>query len=251
MALQEEMEAQGNFLFRHRSKLPLIILIAGLLVFSYGEYLETMQSKWKFENLFQFTCLVVCLIGLLVRIYTVGHTPQNTSGRNTSQGQVADKLNTTGIYSLVRHPLYVGNFLMWLGFAMLTENLWFVVAFVFIYWVYYERIMFAEEQFLRRKFGSVYLEWAAKTPAFIPRLSGFRSPSYPFSFRKVLKNEKAGLLNVFLLFFIFQHIEGFIETRSFVPQFDFWAIALLSSILFYTVIKILKKIPELLSEEGR
>ncbi|MGB8874133.1 MAG: hypothetical protein WCC75_12145, partial [Desulfobaccales bacterium] len=45
-----------------------------------------------------------------------GLPPRGTSGRNT-QGQVAETLNTTGIYSLVRNPLYLGNFLIWLGLS--------------------------------------------------------------------------------------------------------------------------------------
>ncbi|MBW6498500.1 MAG: DUF1295 domain-containing protein [Bacteroidales bacterium] len=64
-------------------------------------------------------CLFFCLLGFGIRIYIVGHTPKNTSGRNTS-GQLADELNTTGVYSVVRHPLYLGNFFMWLGMAVIT-----------------------------------------------------------------------------------------------------------------------------------
>ena len=74
----------------------------------------------------------------------------NTSGRNTSEGQVADTINQTGMYSMVRHPLYVGNFIMWLGIALFTASIWFVLLFIAVYWLYYERIMYAEEQFMRR-----------------------------------------------------------------------------------------------------
>ena len=62
---------------------------------------------------------------------------------------------------------------MWLGAALLIANAWFVVVFILVYWVYYERIMYAEEQFLRRKFGTVYTDWAAHTPAFIPSFKHF------------------------------------------------------------------------------
>ncbi len=44
MALQEEMEQQGNFLFRHRSNLPLIILILSLAVFAYQEWANVPTS---------------------------------------------------------------------------------------------------------------------------------------------------------------------------------------------------------------
>ena len=59
--------------------------------------------------------LYIGLFGVLLRLYTVDFTPNNTSGRNTSEGQIADELNTTGLYSLTRNPLYVGNFFMWMG----------------------------------------------------------------------------------------------------------------------------------------
>lgn len=113
--------------------------------------------------------IFVSLLGLLIRIHAVGFSGKHTSGRNTAQGQVAEMLNTRGLYSVVRNPLYVGNYLMCLGIVMLTCNLWFVGVFTLIFWIYYERIVFAEEEFLRKKFGEPYLEWAAETPIFIPR----------------------------------------------------------------------------------
>ncbi len=176
MALQEEMEKQGNFLFKYRGYLPLIIVAIGLAVFI-EPYLNVIDIFALKYSTIQFIGLFISLIGLFIRAYAVGHTPANTSGRNTKE-QLADELNTTGIYSTVRHPLYLGNFFMWLGAAILINNGWFVVAFILLYWIYYERIMFAEEQFLRRKFGSAYTDWADKTPAFIPNFGKY-IPSNP------------------------------------------------------------------------
>ena len=187
MALQEEFEDQGNFLFKYRTYLPLIVLVGGLVVFFFQKrnytFTDLGQSYWLLS-------LGVGLMGLLIRIYTVGHTPENTSGRNTTGGQLADQLNQTGIYSLVRHPLYLGNFLMWLAIAMLTANTTYILGFILAYWLYYERIMYAEEQFLRKKFGENYTNWASNVPAFIPKITGFAKPKYPFSIKKVLKKEK-------------------------------------------------------------
>ena len=66
--------------------------------------------------------------------------------------QVADSLNTTGIYSTVRHPLYLGNFFMWLAIVVLTADLYFVIVFCLCYFIF-ERVMLAEEDFLANKFG--------------------------------------------------------------------------------------------------
>lgn len=113
MSLQEELEKQGIWLFRYRGTLPLIVLLIGTILYLRTEiYPETFfLEETPYEIYFEMLCLLVSLFGLAIRVYTVGYTPRNTSGRNIKK-QVADKLNTTGIYSIVRHPLYLGNFFM-------------------------------------------------------------------------------------------------------------------------------------------
>ncbi len=222
MALQEELKSQGDFLFKNRSYLPLIILGIGLAVYIHTEYYEIEVPETWFSESFEFICLGVSLLGLLIRIITVGHTPKHTSGRNTKEGQVAEELNTTGIYSIVRHPLYLGNFFMWLGVAMLTENVWFSIAFVFFYAFYYERIMYAEESFLRNKFGQVYLDWAENVPAFLLSFRNYKKAKYPFSIKKVLKKEKNGLCAIFLLFWVFDFVGDLVEEEHFEFEMGFW-----------------------------
>ena len=75
---------------------------------------------------------------------------------------------------------------------------WLPVIYVLAFWLYYERIMFAEESFLRQKFGETYQQWAATTPAFLPRFSQWRKPSLPFSWLNVLRREYSGLMIVIL-----------------------------------------------------
>lgn len=248
MALQEEFETQGNFLFKYRTYLPLVVLVGGLAIFMYqkntGTFVELGQNYWYFS-------LIVGLIGLLVRIYTVGHTPENTSGRNTTGGQLADQLNQTGIYSLVRHPLYLGNFLMWLAVAMLTANTTYIVGFILAYWLYYERIMYAEEQFLRGKFGKSYTDWASNVPAFIPKLSGFISPKYPFSIRKVLKKEKNGVAALFGLFFIFEIAGNYASDGEYNFEKTFWFWGFIISVIVYLILKMIKSNTKILDEAGR
>ncbi len=248
MALLEEFEDQGNFLFRYRTYLPLIVLVLALAIFTientHNTYNNLGQSYW-------FLCLLVGLFGLLIRIYTVGHTPENTSGRNTAAGQVADQVNQTGIYSLVRHPLYLGNFLMWLAVIMLTANIGLIIGFTLAYWLYYERIMFAEEQFLRKKFGDHYTTWAANVPAFAPKLSGFKSPKYPFSIKKVLKKEKNGVAALFGLFFVFDFLGKYLVTGSSVINYNFWFYGFVISVIAYIILKVIKSNTQILDEEGR
>ena len=241
MALQEEFKTQGDYLFRHRSYLPIIILVVGMAVFAYSEFHKTEIPATWFSRSYDYICLFVSLFGLYIRVITVGYTPEKTSGRNTKAGQVAEELNSSGIYSRVRHPLYLGNFFMWLGVAMLTQNTWFIIAFVFFYVVYYERIMYAEEAFLRNKFGQTYLEWAEKTPAIIPSFKNHVKAKYPFSIRKVLVKEKNGLWAVFLLFWIFNLTGDFISSRSFGLSLSFWFYGAVISTLIYLVLKVIKR----------
>lgn len=250
MALQEEMEQQGLFLFKYRGTLPLTGVIVALGVYIY-EKLQNVDSE-LFVNVttYERICLTVSLIGLLFRIFVIGHVHQKTSGRNTKE-QVADNVNTSGIYSVMRHPLYTGNFIMWFGIALLTYNFWFIAFFSIAYIVYYERIMFAEEQYLRKKFGQKYLDWAARTPAFFPRFKNWQNPELCFSFRKVLRQEKNGLLAVFVLFFVFQQVADYMVTGTI--QVHDWVVTggLIASAFYYILIKTLQKTTKLLSKEGR
>jgi protein-S-isoprenylcysteine O-methyltransferase Ste14 len=249
MALQEELESQGNWLFRYRSFLPILIVLVG-----WARYLRRVLHPEEFplyvpeyDQVYLAVAMGVGLLGLAVRIYTVGYSPRNTSGRNTKVGQVADTLNQTGIYSIVRHPLYVGNFLMWLGPAIVTADLWFIIAFCLLYWVYYERIMFAEEQFLRKKFGEIYLNWSSKVPAFLPSFGRFTPPQISFSWKKVIKKEKNGLSALFLIFCLFD-ASVILFKPDYQPNLLLIGLCLGTGML-YVVLKVLKKYTQVLTED--
>ncbi len=91
-------------------------------------------------------CLAVALLGQLLRFFTVGFVPRGTSGRNT-RGQVADTLNTTGMYAVVRNPIYLGNFIIWFGLSLLMRSVWFTTVIVVFFTVFYERIIFRRRRF--------------------------------------------------------------------------------------------------------
>src|SRR5216117_3927460 len=123
MKLVALFESSGSWLFRYRSFLPLCavpILLGALQSFSYLGHSHCKTELWGFG------CFLVSLAGLLLRFVTVGYAAKRTSGRNT-RAQVAATLNTTGIYSLVRHPLYLGNYLGMLGFALFFREPWIVL----------------------------------------------------------------------------------------------------------------------------
>ncbi|HBN06705.1 MAG TPA: lipid A phosphate methyltransferase [Bacteroidales bacterium] len=239
MALQEDMRQQGNWLFKYRSYLPLFILVIGLALYILKELNLNfiLGQETTYEYIYNFICLGIGLLGLYIRFHVVGYAAENTSGKNTAE-QKADTVNSTGFYSIVRHPLYLGNFLMWLSAALLIANIWFILVFCLVYWVYYERIMYAEEAYLRDKFGENYLNWANTVPTFFPRCKNYRKPSLPFNWMKAIKSEKNSFAALTLIFCLFDIIGQIITQRY---NFNYVFIGLsIFSLLMYVVIKILK-----------
>ena len=245
MALVHEFEKNGNWLFRRRGWLPVFLIIAGLVMMYLGNR-QAIIFDLRNEMIF----LGISLFGEIIRIITVGFAPRNTSGRNTFHGQVADELNTTGSYSLVRHPLYLGNFIMWLGPVLFLRSAWFLVVFVLVYWLYYERIMFAEEQFLRRKFGEKYDIWSKNVSAFIPFSLKFIPPGLPFSARDVLKREYNSFVNIFLIFTVLDLFRNYyLSGRIFMNQI--WMRLVIGAIGIWVIIWLVHKFTKWLDVEGR
>ncbi len=250
MAMIEELDKTGNWLFRWRSFLPLILYVLAFLVILFGD-----TSHVPFESFtWSMICLGISLFGQFIRVLTIGFTPKSTSGRNTKAGQVADVLNTKGIYSTVRHPLYVGNFFMWLGIVIYVGNWWFTALIVLAFWLYYERIMFAEEHFLRKKFGQTYLNWAAKTPAFVPAITKWSSADMDFSMKNVLKREYNGFFAVFFSFLLLNVMKKYLTYESTQVEFlvdPWWLYMTIGAFVVFITLRTLKKTTRVLHVEGR
>jgi protein-S-isoprenylcysteine O-methyltransferase Ste14 len=245
--LREEFRKTGNFLFRWRSYLPLVVLVAVLVAMTGYSYPNGNPTA---ATLYEALCFTVSVLGLAVRIAAVGCAPQGTSGRNTAEGQVASTVNTTGLYSVVRHPLYLGNFLMYLGIVMMPRSAWLVLTFVLVFWLYYERIMYAEEEFLRERFGEQYEEWASATPAFLPRFACWRRPELPFSRRSVLKREYSGVFAMVACFAVLDTI-GETRVRGELAVDPFWATLFIATLVLYVTLIAVKRHTRLLKVPGR
>ena len=245
MALVHEFESSGNWLFKRRSWLPVFIIAAGIIIMYLGNR-QAILYDMRDELIF----LGVSLFGQIIRILTVGFAPKNTSGRNTVNGQLADELNVTGIYSLLRHPLYLGNLFMWLGPVLFIRSIWFTVVFGLLYWLYYERIMFAEEQYLRKKFGEIYDKWSETVSSFIPYSFNFIKPELPFSVRNVLKREYNSFINIFLIFTLLDLFRNyFLSERIYLT--GMWIYMFISAGVIWLVIRTIHKYTQWLEVEGR
>lgn len=204
MALIHSFESSGNFLFKYRGQFPIVLFFLCIPYVYTTNYQDIAISN---QRLFLWIGVLLCIAGFFIRAVTIGNTPKGTSGRNT-QHQVAEQLNTSGIYSIVRHPLYLGNYLMWAGIVVYVMNFSFFLIFSMAYWIYYERIMFAEERFLEKKFGNNYLEWSKQVPAFIPSFKNYIKSNGSFSFKSILRREYSGVLATVIGFVYIQFLRN-------------------------------------------
>ncbi len=248
MAFVDELEKQGHWLFRWRSYLPLIVVPILIWPLRSPEQLEHLAGD-TVEDIYEVICFLIAIVGLGIRCFTVAFVPKGTSGRNTKR-QKADRLNTTGIYSITRNPLYLGNFLIILGIVMFTQSLWATLTVVLIFWIYYERIIFAEEQFLKKKFQGAFLEWAQNTPIFFPKFNNYIPPDLPFSIKNVLKREYTGFFVIITAFTAIEFLEDFFDEGYFKIEAE-WAIIFIFGLISYLLLRYLKRNTDILYEKGR
>jgi protein-S-isoprenylcysteine O-methyltransferase Ste14 len=104
--------------------------------------------------------LPIGLLGAFWRLYASGFIVKN------------HELATDGAYRYVRHPLYTGNILLVVGFALAGSRWWGLPVALFFFWFYYPTAIEYEDRKLRRLFGAAWEAWSARTPALVPRFGG-------------------------------------------------------------------------------
>jgi protein-S-isoprenylcysteine O-methyltransferase Ste14 len=248
MRLQDHLSTTGVHLFRWRSYILLAFIPAILWMVLQGEQIE-LQLGPRFGDLFEIATIALVVLGQTIRILTVGFVPRGTSGRNTKD-QLAEVLNTTGAYSLVRNPLYLGNCLMYVGIALYTQSLWLGLVMALILLPYYERIIAAEERFLAPRFGAAYDDWAAQVPAFIPRLHGFVPPSMPFSLRSVIRREQSSVFGAVVALYLIELGLHTIGTGA-EPMHPGWHWVMGAAVVLKLLALVLKRHSQVLAVKGR
>lgn len=248
--LRDDLIRSGNWFFKYRSYLPLVLLpFVAIEVYRKRTALAGLPvlDRWWGVG-----CLVVAFIGMLIRFHTTGHAAKGTSGRNT-RSQKADFLNTTGMYSITRNPLYLGNLIITLAIVAATRSAELVIAVTLIFVLYYERIVSAEEAYLEDKFGEVYRSWASKTPWLLPNLRLWVPAELPFSWRRAIRSEYNSLFGVTSALFIVEHGRtlSWADLKDVIwagrPVLDpFWSAVFVVGALVYVVCRSLKKRTRLL-----
>lgn len=198
MRLLDHFADSGDRLFRWRGQLPLLLLpLFALGIVDARLPLDPSPAV----RAWQVFSVLLALFGLAIRVVAIGTAPAGTSERSTTNPR-ASMLRTTGLYSLVRHPLYVGNTLTAVGLACFT-GAWYLPVIVLLAGIlYHERICTREEVFLEERFGDEFRAWAASVPAMVPRVARYTRSSTPFVWRRVLGREYHGLMVIAAAVFV-------------------------------------------------
>lgn len=172
----------GQVLFKNRGWLPVPFLAVPLLV----PGAQTVTS-WS---------VGLGLVALGEAIRTAGVAAAGTVTRRRSRD--VQRLVTYGAFAWCRNPLYVGNFLAWMGFTVVSGVYWFLPVALIIFAVEYTFIVRYEEGVLESIFGQEYLDYKKRTPRWFGRPpSG--STSGPHDWAEAMWSERSTILQYIAL----------------------------------------------------
>ena len=143
----------GAVLFRNRGWLPILFL--GVPLLARG---DLSPSRWVIGG---------ALIALGEAFRLAGVAAAGTTTRRRSRK--VHRLVTYGIFSWSRNPLYNGNFLVWIGFCVISGVLWFLPFAVLLFAAEYGFIVRYEEGVLESTFGRQYLDYRNCVPRWLPK----------------------------------------------------------------------------------
>jgi len=152
-------------------------------------------------------CFII--IGVLIRLWSNGYAIKN------------DKLTTSGPYAFVRNPLYLGTFLIAIGFVLLLKSepplLEWVAGSLFILglcFMYYLTIK-GEQGNLLAKFKEAFSEYCKQVPAMVPCLIPYsKGEKWPFSMQRLINSkEHKTVFWIFILLVVFH-----LKTRLFIEH---------------------------------
>jgi protein-S-isoprenylcysteine O-methyltransferase Ste14 len=167
-----------------------------MLVFILFKPVDLGEHNWMVNA----AGFLLSLLGELIRVCAVGYSFEGTSGRESYLR--ADDLNTTGIYSIVRNPLYIGNFFMFTGIVAVFANVYAVVVLAVFLVTQYYFIILSEENFLSGTHGQAYQDFCARTRRITPSFKHYRKNRNPFSLKKVVFKEKDSIFNMLVMFLL-------------------------------------------------
>lgn len=221
----------GGFLFKHRSFTPIPLILLVFIIFK--------PINLNEDNIIiNLAGLFISLLGETIRIIAVGYSFTGTSGRESYLK--ADALNTTGIYAIVRNPLYIGNFLMFTGLVIVFSNVFAVLVFAVFLILQYYFIILSEENFLKKKYNKSYETYCSQIKRIIPTFKYYKKNQNPFSIKKVIFRENDSVFNMLMMFLLVL----LYKERVFNGRIDSPIIYIIPAgvlIAVYVLVKIIKK----------
>jgi protein-S-isoprenylcysteine O-methyltransferase Ste14 len=191
----------GGWLFSQRSWLPLPIAAALLLIPASPDASVSTRFLWL--------GILIVATGEIIRLWAVHHIGVISRTRSDRLGP----LIATGPFSLVRNPLYLGNILLWLGFAVSARLLWVLPLVALVLAFEYHAIVRWEEQLLAQRLGEAYRAYAKRVSRWMPslRVPAQLTSSARFSWRDTLFSERGTLLAIvcgYLLLWVKDRVIG-------------------------------------------
>jgi protein-S-isoprenylcysteine O-methyltransferase Ste14 len=159
----QRLEPAASRIFRALTFLIAIVLLSTTRIPLRWLYLQFWPAGlWSF-----WLGAAITVAGLLFAVWARVHLGSNWSRSVTiKQGH---ELITTGPYAVVRHPIYTGILVGFLGTVMALSQVRGLIAFVLIFLVLWRKLRM-EEQWMRSQFGETYDTYAHKTAALVPYL---------------------------------------------------------------------------------
>jgi protein-S-isoprenylcysteine O-methyltransferase Ste14 len=176
----------GGWLFRKRTSIPLPIVLALLII--------PPSTAPSAAGQLVLAGVVIVLAGELIRMWGVHHIGSVSRTRSERLGPLIDH----GPFAMVRNPLYIGNILLWVGFAVSAQLLWLAPLVVVLLALEYHAIVRWEERLLESRMGENYRQYMRRVPRWIPNLAG-RSTSgqdAAFSWTQTLYSERGTLIAI-------------------------------------------------------
>jgi protein-S-isoprenylcysteine O-methyltransferase Ste14 len=118
---------------------------------------------------------VIAAIGILIRAWASGHIRKNQN------------LAVSGPYSYTRNPLYLGSFVLGVGFTIAAGVWWLGIIFIALFLGIYLPVMRVESDDLTKLFGAEYEEYARRVPLFFPRPTAYRASDTKFDMSLYLR----------------------------------------------------------------
>ena len=167
-----------RWIYRYRG-----VLLAPPLLLALFSHFQESESRlvWPIG-------ITLILMGIGIRVLAQQHIHHKIKARQD--------LTTTGLYSIIRNPLYVANTLICLGTIVVSEEIWLVPVMLLYCCGLYSLVVRYEEVSLLKTYGESYREYLSEVPRWIPKNLRFRNGALinPQHFFHALAAESSCLL---------------------------------------------------------